>query len=196
MQAALESRQAAERIDARQLVESRRVARLIEIGDRHAQHGRLAGAIDSYCGVLQPGDGGDRLARPELYAAASRKLKFVAAGFAQQMLRRDCYLCDDTATDGAVVARGALHLYLISNQYAAFVERSLKFAARQFAKQNTKRFLMSMVRKRLSDLATLNRNAFLVPAEAAAFSDLADYEEKLDCCLAPLVLASAGSRSQ
>lgn len=164
---------------------------LLKTGDEEAGSRRYAEATFTYYSVFQPGLRGEpghglwRVAPTALYQEAASKLRPVATRYAEQLIERRCFLAGESP-DGAVgVPRGALNLYLISNQYEVFTKRALQYAAEEFTKRDIKRFLMSSVRARLDHLSNVQACATLLSEENEAFEALTNFEGKLRAHLAP-----------
>ena len=173
-------------------VQSDRIARLINVGNKETALGKDAEATCTYYGIFQPelcddpAIGLRRLAPIELYEKADRKLRAVASRYAAQLIDRGCYLPGESASGIVGVPRGALNLYLISNQYDVFAEFALHYAAEEFGRRDIKRFLMSSVRARLGHLESVQGCGILLEEEQEAFSKLAGFEARLQAHLAPL----------
>lgn len=168
------------------------IVTLLDTGDEEFSAGRYAEATLTYYSIFQPllcGDSGlglRRVAPIELYENAARKLRAVATRYARQLIEHRCFLAGESP-DGAVGApRGALNLYLISNQHDVFTERALQYAVEELATRNINRFLMSSVRARLNHLRYVGDCAPLLSEEQEAFERLAGFEAKLRAHLAPL----------
>ena len=167
------------------------IVRLLNTGDEEVSSRRYAEATRAYYSVFQPGICGEpgvglrRVAPIGLYETAAGRLRAVATQFAEQLIECRCFLAGESP-DGAVgVPRGALNLYLISNQHDVFTERALQYAVEERATRNINRFLMSSVRARLSHLRHVDACAPLLSEEKEALNVLAEFEAKLRAFLAP-----------
>ena len=171
-------------------VQSDFIFKLIYVGDREAELGKDADATRTYYRIFQPDLYGDsvlglrRIAPIELYAQAAKKLRVVANRYAVKLVTSRCFLAGDSPSGTVGVPRGALNLYLISNQYDVFAEFALDCAADEYGRRNIKRFLMSSVRARLSHLKSVQSCATLLEEEQDAFLKLADFEARLHAHLA------------
>lgn len=168
-----------------------RITGLINVGDRETALGEDAEATCTYYSIFQPEFCDEpatklrRLAPIELYEEAARKLRAVARRYAAQLIERGCYLPGESASGIVGVPRGALNLYLISNQYDVFAELALEYAVAELPKRDINRFLMSSVRVRLSHLEKVRACATLLEEEQMAFTKLADFKARLQAHLAP-----------
>ncbi|MGB5256340.1 MAG: hypothetical protein WBN07_04760 [Woeseiaceae bacterium] len=173
-------------------VQAELILKLINIGDKEAGLGRDAEATRTYYSIFQPeligvtALGLHRVAPIELYVQAANKLRAVASRFAVKLVKSRCLLPGDSTSGIVGVPRGALNLYLISNQFDVFAEFALHYAAEEFGRRDIKRFLMSSVRARLSHLESVQRCATLLDEEQEVFPKLADFETRLHAHLAPL----------
>jgi hypothetical protein len=163
---------------------------LLKIGDDHASRSLYREATFAYYSIFEPNMcdqtsfGLLRVAPLELYARAVSRLRVVANQYAEKLVDCGCFLAGESH-DGIVgVPRGALNLYLISNQYDVFTQRALQYAEEEQAKRDIKRFLMSSVRVRLSHLRAVAACAPLLSEEKDAFAVLAGFEASLHACLA------------
>lgn len=169
---------------------SGRIVRLISVGDREAALGNNAQATCTYYSIFQPGLCDDpsiglrRLAPLGLYEVAAGKLRAVAGRYAEQLIEHGCYLPEETASGIIGVPRGALNLYLISNQYERFAETALELAVEQWPKRHINRFLMSLIRARLNHLEKVRACATLLEEEQTACIKLATFEARLQAHLA------------
>lgn len=172
-------------------VQSDFLLKLIHVGDKEAELGRDAEATRTYYSIFQPDLCGDsvlglrRAAPMELYAQAAQKLRAVASRYAVKLVESGCFLAGDSTSGIIGVPRGALNLYLISNQYDVFVDAALHCAAEEFGRRDIKRFLMSSIRARLNHLENVEARATLLGEEQEAFPKLADFEVRLHAYLAP-----------
>jgi hypothetical protein len=173
-------------------VQSDLILKLIDVGDKEAGMGKDAEATRTYYSIFQPDLHGDsafglhRVAPLELYTQAASKLRIVASRYAVRLVKSRCLLAGESTSGIVGVPRGALNLYLISNQFDVFEQFALHYAAEEFGRRDIKRFLMSSVRARLSHLKSVQGRATLLEEEQAAFSKLADFEARLHAHLAPL----------
>ncbi|MGB5331221.1 MAG: hypothetical protein WBM80_05005 [Woeseiaceae bacterium] len=178
--------------EADRTVQSDFLLKLIRIGDKEAALGKDAEAIRTYYSIFQPDLCGDsvlglrRAAPIELYAQAAQKLRVVASRYALKLVRSRCLLAGDSTSGLFGVPRGALNLYLISNQYDVFADLALHCAAEEFGRRNIKRFLMSSIRARLNHLENVQACATLLGEEQDAFLKLDDFGVRLHAYLAPL----------
>lgn len=169
-----------------------RIISLIHAGDQQAALGEDAEAICTYYTVFQPDlciepiFGLGRVAPIRLYGQAAKKLRLVASRHAEQLVDSGRFLAAESANGVVGVPRGALNLYLISNQYDVFAELALRYAAEELSRRDIKRFLMSSVRARLDHLHKVQACATLLEEEQNAFAKLADFEARLQAHLAPL----------
>jgi len=164
---------------------------LLKTGDDQARWRQYRKATLTYYKIFEPGVHGQsslglrRVAPLELYEIAASKLRMVATQYAQKLVECGCFLAGESH-DGIIgVPRGALNLYLISNQYEVFTRHALQYAAEEQTKRDIKRFLMSSVRARLNHLRSVDACAPLMSEEKEAFDVLADFEVDLHAYLAP-----------
>ena len=173
-------------------------------GDRLAGEGKLAAAVEAYSGVF----GGhwyvgfysdNRRCLPmDFYQGAADKLRAVASELAEQR-RTKGYLLDESPEYGGDIQRGALRLYLISNQYDRFVNHAISYAESELLQRDIDSTLVGLVKNRLDELERTreigteahNRQYVddltpLLDEELAAFDKLARFEERLTAHLAPL----------
>ena len=168
------------------------IVRLLDTGDEEAVSCLYAEATLTFYSIFQPGLCGEpslglrRVAPLELYEDAASKLRMVATKYAEQLIECRYFLAGESPDNLVGIPRGALNLYLISNQYEVFAKFALHYAAEEFGRRDIKRFLMSSVRARLSHLESVQRCATLLDEEQEAFPKLADFETKLHAHLAPL----------
>ena len=168
---------------------------LLKIGDAQASLRQYREATLTYYKIFEPGAHGQsslglqRVAPLELYETAASKLRVVATQYAEKLVECGCFLAGESH-DGIIgVPRGALNLYLISNQYEVFTRHALRYAAEEQSKRDIKRFLVSSVRARLNHLRSVDACATLMSEEKEAFDVLADFEVGLRAHLAPQRLA-------
>ena len=164
---------------------------LLKTGDDQARWRLYREATLTYYRIFEPGVQGRsslglrRVAPLELYEVAASKLRMVATQYAEKLVECGCFLAGESH-DGIIgVPRGALNLYLISNQYEVFTRHALQYAAEEQTKRDIKRFLMSSVRARLSHLRHVDACAPLLSEEKEALNVLAEFEAKLRAFLAP-----------
>jgi len=167
------------------------ILKLLKIGDDQASWRQYREATLTYYSIFEPGVyeqstlGLPRVAPIELYERAAGKLRVVASTYAEKLMERGCFLPAESH-DGIIgLPRGALNLYLISNQYDVFTRHALQYAAGEQAKRNIKRFLMSSVRARLSHLRAVEARAPLLCEEIEAFEVLANFEASLRARIVP-----------
>lgn len=191
MKATAEAMTAMESEESERAAQRDQILRLLKMGDAQAIEHRYPEATLTYYSIFDPDAYSlpsvqiDRVAPLELYEMAANRLKIVATRYAQKLIESGCYLAAESH-DGIVgVPRGALNLYLISNQYDVFTWRALEYAAKEQARRNICRFLMSSVRARLERLRYVGARAPLLSVEKEAFDVLADFEARLHLCLAP-----------
>lgn len=172
-------------------VQADRITRLVSVGDKQAAIGKDAEATWTYYSIFQPdlcddsAIGLHRLAPIELYEKAAGQLRAVANRYAAQLIERGCYLPGDSACGIVGVPRGALNLYLISNQYDAFTALALEYAVAELPRRNISRFLMSSIRARLNHLEKIRPCNTLLDEEEMALRKLADFQARLQAHLAP-----------
>ena len=173
-------------------------------GDKLAGEGKLAAAVEAYTGVF----GGHwyvgfysdarRCLSMDFYQGATDKLRVVASELAEQR-RTKGYLLDESPEYGGDIQRGALRLYLISNQYDLFVNHAISYAESELLQRDIHGELVGLVKNRLDELQRtremgteahyrqyVNDLTPLLDEELAAFDKLARFEEQLRAHLAPL----------
>ena len=173
-------------------------------GDKLAGEGKLAAAVEAYTGVF----GGHwyvgfysdnrRCLSVDFYQGVADKLRVVASELAEQR-RAKGYLLDESPEYGGDVQRGALRLYLISNQYDLFVDHAISYAESELLQRDIDGTLVGLVENRLDELEStreigteahnrqyVNDLTPLLDEELAAFDRLARFEEQLTAHLAPL----------
>lgn len=173
-------------------------------GDKLAGEGKLAAAVEAYAGVF----GGHwyvgfysdarRCLSVDFYQAATDKLRVVASELAEQR-RTKSHLLDESHEHGGDIQRGALGLYLISNQYDSFVNHAISYAESELLQRDIDGTLVGLVESRLNELERtreigteahnreyVNDLTPLLDEELAAFDKLARFEEQLRARLAPL----------
>lgn len=168
-----------------------RILELLRIGDDQASQRLYREATLTYYSIFdpsaygQPGLGLTRLAPLEFYVAAATGLRAVATPYAEKLMECGCFLAGESH-DGIIgVPRGALNLYLISNQYDVFTKHALQYAVEEQTRRDISRFLMSAVRARLEHLRHVDARAPLLSEERQAFDALADFKTSLHAYLAP-----------
>ena len=166
------------------------ILKLVKMGDDHASRCLYREATFTYYSIFEPNlcdqsrFGLRRVAPLEVYAEAASRLRVVANQYAEKLVDCGCFLAGESR-DGIIgLPRGALNLYLISNQYDVFTRRALQYAEGEQGKRDIKRFLMSSVRVRLSHLRNVAACAPLLSEEKDAFDVLAEFEASLHACLA------------
>jgi hypothetical protein len=185
MHAAVEFAAAVDQSERDREAQHNHILRLLDTGDKEVGSCRYREATLTYYSVFEPGLSGEqglglrRVAPIELYEKAASRLKLVASHYAEQLIERRCFLAAESH-DGVIgVPRGALNLYLISNQYDVFTERALQYAMEELTTRNINRFLMSSVRARLDHLRSVQACAPLLSEEKQALKVLACFEAKL-----------------
>ncbi len=184
MRASVESAAQTDPKQSDRQVQSDRITRLINVGDKEAALGRNAEATCTYYSIFQPdlcdrAIGLRRLAPIGLYAIAAGKLRAVARKYAAELIERDGYLAGESGSGIVGVPRGALNLYLISNQYDVFAELALEYAVAELPNRDISRFLMSSIRARLNHLEEIRACATLLEEEQMAFAVLAGFRAEL-----------------
>ncbi|MGB5625487.1 MAG: hypothetical protein WBM61_07140 [Woeseiaceae bacterium] len=192
-----------ERESARQ-VQARIKPGFIAEGDKLAGEGKLAAAAEAYAGVFggywYAGFYADarRCLSAGFYQGAADKLRVVASELAEQR-RTQGHLLDESHEYDGDIQRGALRLYLASNQYDLFVKHAISYAESELLQRDIDSALVSLVENRLDELErtrqigteTHNRQYVndltpLLDEELAAFDTLAGFEEQLRAHLVPL----------
>jgi hypothetical protein len=192
-----------ERESTRQ-VQARMMPGLVAEGDKLAGEGELAAAVAAYAGVFKgyqyAGFYSDarRCLPVDFYQGAANKLRVVASELAEQR-RAKGHLLDDPHEYGGDVQRGALRLYLASNQYGLFIDHAISYAESELQQRDTDRVLVGLAKNRLDELERTrgigteahnrqyeNDLTPLLDEELAAFDELARFEEQLRAHLAPL----------
>ena len=173
-------------------VQNDHILKILSIGDGQTCSQQYREATFTYYSIFEPSMYGQsslglrRVAPIELYELAASKLRVVATRYAEKLLDCGCFLAGESH-DGIIgVPRGALNLYLISNQYEVFTKHALDYAAEEQTTRDIKRFLMSSVRSRLNHLRSVDACAPLLNEEKDAFDVLSDFEVRLHRYLAPL----------
>ena len=192
-----------ERESTRQ-VQARMMPGLVAAGDKLEDEGKLAAAVAAYAGVFRgyqyAGFYSDarRCLPTDFYQGAADKLRVVASELAEQR-RAKGHLLDEPHEYGGDVQRGALRLYLASNQYELFIDHAISYAERELQQRDTYRELVSLAKNRLDELERtreisteahnrqyVNDLTPLLDEELAAFDKLARFEGQLTAHLAPL----------
>ncbi|MGB5448508.1 MAG: hypothetical protein WBM80_06250 [Woeseiaceae bacterium] len=191
-----------ERESARQ-VQARLMSSLIAEGDKKAGAGKLAAAVEAYGGVFRgyryagvPFNA-SRCLPMDFYQGAADKLHATASELAKQR-RAKGYLLDERHENGDI-RRGALKLYLTSNQYDDFVNHAISYAKSELLQRDIDGELVGLVKNRLDELKRTRESGTeahyrqyvndltpLLDEELAAFDKLAGFEEQLRAHLAPL----------
>lgn len=198
MRAAVELATAIDHVGCDRQTQRDHIVRLLDIGNEQARSCQYTNATSTYYSIFQPGQCDDcglglrRVAPIELYEEAASRLRVVANVYAEQLVKKRCFLAAESPGVGFGVPRGALNLYLISNQYDVFTKCALRYAARELQQRNINRFLMSSVRARLEQLRRVRACAPLLREEKVAFDILADFERHLHAYLAPRYQALRG----
>lgn len=186
-------------------VQSSVIPELVARGDELAADGKLAEAVEVYDKVF----GGfrdrhgmlhqsERCLSSEVYQQVADKLRAVASQLAEQRMNKG-YVLDESHSYGGAFQSGALRLYLISNQYDAYIDHSFSYAARELMARDIDDELATMVRDRLGEiermrdadhtyqaLGVVNDRTPLLAEELAAFDKLGEFDQKLKAHLAPL----------
>ncbi|MGB5721746.1 MAG: hypothetical protein WBM34_13725 [Woeseiaceae bacterium] len=192
-----------ERESTRQ-VQARMMPGLVAEGDKLAGEGKLAAAMAAYAGVFRgyqyAGFYSDarRCLPVDFYQGAADKLRVVASRLAEQR-RAKGHLLDEPREYGGDVQRGALRLYLASNQYELFIDRAISYAESELQQRDTDGALVSLAKNRLDELERtreigaeahyrqyVNDLTPLLDEELAAFDELAGFEGQLRAHLVPL----------
>jgi len=185
MHAAVESAPVPGQEERAREAQQNHIHRLLRIGKDQASRLRYREATLTYYSIFepdlydQPGLGLRRVAPLELYEKAASRLRVAATHYAEELAECGCLLAGDSHEGVIGVPRGALNLYLISNQYDLFTRHALQYAQEEQTKRDIKRFLMSSVRARLSHLRYVEACAPLLSEERQAFDALADFEADL-----------------
>ncbi len=165
------------------------IARLLDGGEEEVSLGRYAEATLSYYSIFQPELCGTRefglrrVAPMHLFEEAASRLRVVASRYAEELLERRCLLAGESPDGPIGVPRGALNLYLISNQHDVFTEQALQYAFEERRKRNINRFLASSVRARLFHLQNVSRCAPLLREERDSIRGLSGFEQKMHAWL-------------
>lgn len=165
------------------------IVSLLKAGDEEVSLHRLPEATLAYYSIFQPAlceepnPGLLRVAPVELYEEAASKLRRVATQYAEELIACRCFLAGECPGGAVGVPRGALNLYLISNQSESFTERAVQYAAEEMPTRNISRFLRSAVRARLEHLRNVRSCATLLNEEQEALEKLGDFEARLRTCL-------------
>ena len=192
-----------ERESSRQ-VQARIMPDRITEGDKLAGEGELDAAVEAYAGVFSGYQyagfyaSASRCLPMEFYQGAADKLRAVASELAEQR-RTKGYLLDEPHEYGGDYQRGALRLYLTSNQYDLFVNHATSYAESELLQRDIDGALVGLVESRLDELQRarelgteahyrqyVNDLTPLLDEELAAFDKLAGFEEQLTAHLTPL----------
>ena len=192
-----------ERESSRQ-VQARIMPGLIAEGDKLAGEGKLAAAVEAYGGVFRGYQyagfyaSASRCLPVDFYRGAADKLRAAASELAEQR-RTKGYLLDEPHDYGGDIQRGALKLYLISNQYDSFINHAISYAESELQQRDIDSELVSLVENRLDELERtremgteahyrqyVNDLTPLLDEELTAFTKLAGFDKKLAAHLAPL----------
>jgi hypothetical protein len=191
--------------ESKRQVQARVIPEGVAIGDKLVEDGKLAEAADVYYDLLFGGfwdkgvlHGSGRCLSIDKYQQIADKLRAVVLRLAPRHLEKG-YFLDERHSYGGPVERGALRLFLDSNQYDVYIERAYEYAVSELQEGDIDSTLAGMVNRRLEDLErTRNTNIDLeahgyqndltplLDEELAAFDKLANFEEKLRAHLAPL----------
>ena len=163
-------RPAAPNIETQQFVnlqslQQRTTREFIELGDSAAADGRLAEAAYQFARVFEPHSLGagkqsysrERCAGQSVYREAAAKLKEVASRHATALMARGHYVPGGSPDEVEELTGGALYLFLISNDYEAFVENSLQFAASELRHRDVRSAtsLLGIANRRLDVLESV-----------------------------------------
>jgi hypothetical protein len=173
-------------------------------GDRLAGEGKLADAVAAYAKVFSGFQyrgvyfSGGRCLSKDFYQTAADKLRAVASELAERR-RAKGYMLDESHEYGGEFQRGALRLYLTSNQYDEFVSKAFAYAASELRERDIDRELVGLVNNRLDELrrqrergteahnrGLVNDLTPLLDEELAAFDKLGGFGERLAAQLEPL----------
>ncbi len=191
--------------ESKRQVQARVIPEGVAIGDKLVEDGKLAEAADVYYDLLFGGfwdkgvlHGSGRCLSIDKYQQIADKLRAVVSRLAPRHLEKG-YFLDERHSYSGPVERGALRLFLDSNQYDVYIERAYEYAVSELQEGDIDSTLAGMVNRRLEDLErTRNTNIDLeahgyqndltplLDEELAAFDKLANFEEKLRAHLAPL----------
>jgi len=185
-------------------VQARVIAEGIAMGDELVDEGKLADAADVYSrlfvGFQDKGVyyGSERCLSSDEYQRIADKLRAVVSRLAPRREEKGHYL-DESHSYGGGVDQGALGLFLDSNQYDVYIERSYEYAESELQERDIDSALAGMAERRLEHLErTMNAGSNLeahgyqndltplLHEELAAFDKLASFEENLQAHLAPL----------
>lgn len=191
--------------ESQRVVKTRILGEFIAYGDAAVVKNRLTDAVYYYSKVFQPFSynrwnyTAERCASQSLYREAAEKLGDVARRIAAEDLSRGHYLPGESRNEIKGQPGGALSLFLLGNDYDAFIEHSFDYAARELHERDVQNELTGLAGHRLRelkgarDLSASYRNtdlqddtAPLLDAELAAFDKLKDFDAHLEAHLAPL----------
>jgi len=186
-------------------VQGRVLPGFVAEGDKLLDEGNQAAAMDAYAKVFagyfyykNVMFGPSRCLPMDFYQNAADKLRAAASELAEQR-RTKGYLLKEWHENGDDTRRGALELYLISNQYDLFVNHAISYAESELLQQDIDGELVGLVKSRLDKLERIRESGTeahyrqyvndltpLLDEELAAFDKLARFEEQLRARLAPL----------
>lgn len=186
-------------------VQGRVLPGLVAEGDKMLGEDKQVAAMNAYAKVLagyfnyrNVMFGPERCLPTDFYQKAADKFRVVASAIAEQR-RVKGHLLDETHDYSGDTQAGALRLYLLSNQYDAFVDFALDYAMTELLERDIERALAQLADSRLEQLEQVqsagtsvghrgleNDLTPLLNEELAAFEKLADFEETLRAHLAPL----------
>lgn len=187
------------------VVKTRILGEYIEYGDAALARNRMTDAVYYYSRVFQPfaykrwNYTAERCASQSLYREAADKLGDVARRLAAEDLSRGHYLPGESRNELKGQPGGALNLFLISNDYDAFIKHSFDYAARELRERDIQDKLRGLAEQRLRVLQSARDHAAsyhhadlqddtlpLLDVELAAFDQLQDFGARLAAHLAPL----------
>jgi len=186
-------------------VQARVVSEGVASGDRLVEEGKLAEAADVYWNLLNRGfqDRGinyapRRCLSSDKYQRIANKVRDVVSRLAPRRMEKG-YFLDERQSYGDSIERGALRLFLVSNQYDLYIDYAYEYAVNELQERDIYGELAGMVNRRREDLERIrdsgtvyeaqgfqNDQTPLLDEELAAFDKLANFEEKLKAHLAPL----------
>ena len=191
--------------ESQRVVKDRILREYIDYGDAAVGKGQLTDAVYYYSRVFRPfahkrwNYTAERCASQSLYQEAAGQLRKVAGRLAAEDLSRGHYLPGETRNEIRDQPGGALYLFLIANDYDAFIEHSFEYAARELRERDIQDELTGLASQRLRELessrdlsasyrhtALQDDAAPLLDAELTAFDKLKDFDARLEAHLAPL----------
>jgi hypothetical protein len=191
--------------ESQRAVKSRILGEYIEYGDAALARNRLTDAVYYYAKVFKPfaikgrNFSAERCASQSLYEEAAEKLGGVASRLAAEELAQGHYLPGESPNKIRGHPGGALSLFLIGNDYDAFVEQSFDYAAHELRERDIQNKLTGLASQRLRELEATrgfgdgyrhtdlqDDTSPLLEAELAAFDKLKDLDTRLTAHLAPL----------